>query len=336
MDAFSYQQHRQPLLTQSLKQGSLRDLVPGRSGFFNDLRKTPIRLLEINLATACFRLEIMDFEDKGAVWELPLEHIENYSFAVGLAPASAQEIERMKAAIRAHAGTIEIHCEVERYAQSQQKLREIQIATEAWIETNGTFLKTSPQCLPNPECRVGSASLCKDLQMFMLAHDLERLERELSVQWVSNPEGNEQVKAHRIVLAEMGWIPYQGAVLRNKTLMQGAFSVSERERHILYRIAFVRALFKRLQQSHLLLYRGMVSKTPIQKPYNKGFIAASFSESVAMAHLQSLPQDSAGVLYKQWVPVERLFMSFYETEAMNQTYQEAEAVLFYDTKAAFF
>jgi hypothetical protein len=335
MPTFSYQRRQHSLLTDLFKKGTLQDLVTDRRGVFNDLRKTPIRILDIDLSTACFRLEIMDFEDKGAVWELPLEHIENYRFAADAVSAPSEQVNQMKTAILAHAKTLEMGCEAEHYTQSQERLHDIQAEVDAWLKAKGRFFKASTP-LPNAESQTGSGVLCQDLQAFMLAHDLGRLEHELSVQWVSNPEGNEHVKAHRMALAEMGWVPYQGPALRNKTFMQGAFSLSERKRHILYRVAFVRALFKHLEQSHVLLYRGMVSVGPIQTTYNKGFIAASFSESVALAHLHNLPKDSVGVLYKQWVPIERLLMTFYETKAMNQMYKEAEAVLFYDAKAAFF
>ena len=46
--------------------------------------------------------------------------------------------------------------------------------------------------------------------------------------------------------------------------------------------------------------------------------------------------ESTGVLVRQSVPVERLFMSYLETEQMNRQYTEAEAVLLNDFSNEFF
>jgi len=60
------------------------------------------------------------------------------------------------------------------------------------------------------------------------------------------------------------------------------------------------------------------------------FISATFSLEVAMSHFNDRDSTSAGILLRQSLPIDRLFMSFVETAQMNRHYKEAEAVLLYD------
>ena len=43
----------------------------------------------------------------------------------------------------------------------------------------------------------------------------------------------------------------------------------------------------------------------------------------------------SGVIYRQPVPVERVFMTYLETAAMNERFQESEAVLLYEEGGIF-
>ena len=56
-------------------------------------------------------------------------------------------------------------------------------------------------------------------------------------------------------------------------------------------------------------------------------MSATFSRAVAEAHFEGGPSTRVALLVRQEVPVERLVMSFLETEAMNAAYREAEGVL---------
>ena len=57
---------------------------------------------------------------------------------------------------------------------------------------------------------------------------------------------------------------------------------------------------------------------------------------MATAHFESRDEGVAGALYRSSVPIERLFMTFYETQQMNEMYREAEAVLLHDENADVF
>jgi len=68
--------------------GDLKYIVPGNEGRWLDPRRTPIRILEVKPASGFFIVEILDFEDKGARWEVQLESVDRCRFAQGSAEAS--------------------------------------------------------------------------------------------------------------------------------------------------------------------------------------------------------------------------------------------------------
>jgi hypothetical protein len=65
------------------------------------------------------------------------------------------------------------------------------------------------------------------------------------------------------------------------------------------------------------------------------FVSATFSLDIATSQSALGPNRTAGVLLHQRVPAARLFMTHHETGAMNDRFQEAEAVLLADPSALF-
>ncbi len=96
------------------------------------------------------------------------------------------------------------------------------------------------------------------------------------------------------------------------------------------RLAFVRALFARLDKSAVVLYRGFSCRGQPRSSKRGSFVSSTFSLEVAMSHFNGGAQPSTGVLFRQSVPIERVFMSFLETAQMNRQYKEAEAVLLFE------
>ena len=134
-------------------------------------------------------------------------------------------------------------------------------------------------------------------------------------QFASNPYSGEMVKGHRIVLAELGLVPFQGTIVRDPELFAGAWSRERRAEHIVRRLALVRSLYR----EPVRLYRG-VHGTP-GPPRNWGFVSATFDPEIA---------KSNGEVLEQVVPVERLFMTWRETPQLNERFRESEAILLFD------
>ena len=99
-------------------------------------------------------------------------------------------------------------------------------------------------------------------------------------------------------------------------------------------MGFVRALFTAIGRPRLTLYRGTSTHETLEPPRNHSFVSASFSRAVSESHFDAYGADSTGVLARSAVPVERVFMTYYETAEMNGVYREAEAVLLFDPDAA--
>ena len=96
--------------------------------------------------------------------------------------------------------------------------------------------------------------------------------------------------------------------------------------------AFAR-VFGKLGRQSVRLDRGLSSEGELRPPDNGTFVSATFDPAVAKAHFHSAGDESRGLLYRQTVPIERVFMTYLETRQMNESYREAEAVLLYRESA---
>ena len=63
--------------------GELHHLCVGNEGRLLDFRRTPVRVLRLCDETGLATIEILAFEDKGALWDLPYEDIGTYQFKKG-------------------------------------------------------------------------------------------------------------------------------------------------------------------------------------------------------------------------------------------------------------
>jgi hypothetical protein len=178
--------------------------------------------------------------------------------------------------------------------------------------------------------REGDPVIYRLLSLFLADRGLEELERRFTATFVSNPRSGEVVKGHAIVLAELGLCPYQGEIPRDPDLFGGGWSRSLRAEHLLWRLAFTQELLLGLGANDLELYRASASDRPLRTPQPSSFVSATFSRTVAEAHFAGGPSTRAAVLFRQALPIDRVLMSFLETEAMNERFQEAEAVLICD------
>jgi len=153
------------------------------------------------------------------------------------------------------------------------------------------------------------------------------MERAFSKTWVSNPSSGEIVKGHLIVIARLGLAPYDGLTIRDPATFSGEWSVERRSEHILTRIGFLRAVFSLAGIERVVLYRGLSFERPPEVRTTPTLLSGTFHRKVAEAWLDPDPTAFAVTMMRQPVPVERLFMTYLETEAMNSQFREGEAVL---------
>ncbi len=306
--------------------GALHHLVAGNAGRVLDPRRTPITIVDIRPDTGTFVLRIDDFEDKGARWEVPFEDVSFYQLASGGRRAEPSQLGRIREAVARFDRPLSIPCDPEARSNTTARIAQERQSAGEWLEAKSRFLAEGGE-LPPASGRVGEPRLYADLRGFMDAVGVRDIEEAFAHRYVSNPCSGDLVKGHRIVLAELGLVAYEGKVVRDPAIFDDGWSRERRASHIVARLAFVAALFGRLGLSRLVLHRGLSAEEPLKPPRNHSFVSASFSDEVARSHFEAGSPRATRALYCQAVPVERVFMTFYETAQMNEQFREAEAVL---------
>jgi hypothetical protein len=281
-----------------------------------------------------FVVEILDFEDKGARWELPLEWVDRCQFAQGSTEASNTDVALYTEIIARLDRPLEIPADLAHRAVSEATIASLRKEVGVWLENKSTFLASGTPV--DFSGQTGTPALWADLKRYMTEEGLWDVEEAFAEQYVRNPHSGELVKGHRIVLAELGLVSFDGTHVRDPDLFGGSWNKHQRANHILRRLAFVRELFERLGHASVVLYRGLSCQGQPRTRGNGSFMSATFSLDVATSHFNDRDRASTGVLLRQSVPIERLFMSFLETAQMNQHYKEAEAVLLHDSANTIF
>jgi hypothetical protein len=159
---------------------------------------------------------------------------------------------------------------------------------------------------------------------------LADIEEQVTSGYVSNPWAGDLVLGHLIVLAELGFCPLTARAPRDPELFTGDWSKPRRSDHILARMGFAQALWRRARGT-VMVYRGIAlhdrpAATDSPGRRQSPLVSASFSREVADSHFRS-PGAAAAALYRQPLAPEQIFMTFLETAAMNRQFPEAEAAL---------
>lgn len=309
--------------------GNLKYIVPGNEGRLLDPRRTPLRVLNVKCPSGFFVVEILDFEDKGALWELPLERVDSCQFAQGSTEACKSDIELYSEIISRLDQPLIIPANQRQQTTSETRIASLRKDVGIWLENKSEFLVSGAPL--DFSSKDSSSVLWSDLKRYMEMEGLWDLEEAFAEQYVSNPNSGELVKGHRIVLAELGLVSFEGKKVRDLELFSGLWNKQRRADHILHRLAFVREVFEHLGHPSVVLYRGFSCQGQPKARENCSFISSTVSLDVAMSHFNNRDRSSTGVLLRQVVPIKRVFMTFLETAQLNQQYKEVEVVLLYDS-----
>lgn len=304
--------------------GTFRDLVAGRRGRLLDPRRTPIAIRAVRLATGDFECEVLAFEDRGARWVLPLASVHHMQFPHGGEAASADELRAIERAVAAFDRPLEFRGRDADAAPALERLTRLEREARDWLERRSSFVAAgAPLDLSS---RRGDERLWADLDSYWPDERTAEIERRFTGDYVSNPNSGEVVKGHLITLARLGLADYRGQAMRERSMLEGAWSEARRAEHLLRRLAWVRALFGRLGLREVRLHRGFSGTEFDPARAATGLQSASFSRAVAESMLGPPDTERAGFVTETRVPVNRLFMTYLETRAMNGSFEEAEAV----------
>ncbi|WP_294230700.1 hypothetical protein [uncultured Shimia sp.] len=287
-----------------------------------DPRCTPVRVTAFSEDTASFTVEVLDFEDKGVRWNFPVWQSDKF-----LCDATAPTLPKTTQDALNTASTrlnhpLHVAADAAQRIETETHLTRLTAEAHSWLTNAGH----SPNAPLSPETCTAFANP-EVLSNWLAHHNVQHIEADVAAHYVSNPHAGETIKAHRLALADLGLCPFDGRILRDTTEMSGDKALPHRKRHILTRLAFLRAAFNMLEITHVPLYRVIYSDAPLTRPRPTGFTSATFSQAVALRFLKDGQSKRHAALYWQQVPVTRLFMTHLETPQMRGLYDEREALL---------
>jgi len=300
-------------------------LVVGNAGRMLDHRRTPIRVLSVQPQRGIFTVEVTGFEDKGAVWTTPLEMTTRFQINRDAPTASTEQVDAINDAVERFDRPMTIDVDPQMAQQTAARLSSAREEAADWLSNHSEFF--ADQEALDLDAWTGSPALQRDLAAYLGDRDLMDLEQPFATQFVSNPWPVGPVKGHRIVIAELGLCAFEGKVIRDPDLFAGRWSRERRAEHMIARMAFVQEVFRRAGHEQVTVFRGMGVRGPLLPATNRTFVSSTFKRELAEAFFASDSVD--GVLFRARIPLDRLFMTYQETEAMNQRYKEAEALLLF-------
>ncbi len=218
-----------------------------------------------------------------------------------------------------------ISCNNSERAKTLQAITDEQAKCKRWLRKKGVHTYDPKPFIISKK---GSDFFMSLLREYLETEYLQELDDVFSTAYVNNPLSGERIKGHAIVLAELGLVDYHGKIVRDPTLFTGQWSKSHRAEHIIKRLAFVRELWALSGLSPAPLYRAYGHDAALTN-HRPSFLSTTFSLKVADDIFKSTTGHVA-VLFRQEVPLERLFMTFLETPAMNRQHCEAEAIVLTD------
>jgi hypothetical protein len=302
--------------------------VVGNRGRLLDARRTPVTVTAVDPDRGAFEVEIGAFEDAGARWELPLEDVARFQFARGGPVAPAGDVAEPAHARERFDRELAIDCDPNVRDETQRRIERFRFEIRKRLAERAGAGRVDVAA--RIQARDGDAALFALLDEVMLERGVADLEQRFATTFVSNPGSGEFVKGHAIVLGELGLCPYRGKIVRDLTVFEGPGSRTRRAEHIVARLGFTRELWSALGEALVTLYRGAAFEGQVPRSMPSSFVAATFSSEVAAAHFEGGPATRTAVMWRQQVPVTRVFMTFLETREMNRRFMEAEAVLVAD------
>ncbi|MCF8000657.1 MAG: hypothetical protein K9K76_02185 [Halanaerobiales bacterium] len=329
MSVHQYDENMRP--DEEFVEGDFCYLVPGNKCRLLDGRRTTGNIEEYFEESDMFRWRITKYEDKGKYWDLPAEEVKRFQFEKDSKQLGRKSIKKIESTVRKYNSKITIKADPKDREQTQNKISKTKKQVKEWLNDNSIFLKENKEI--DFTRKEGYKSLYKDIKNYMKDKNLIKQENLTTNSFVLNPESGEWVKGLKIVLAELGMVTYQGKKVRTDNIFKGVGEKTHRRKYIIHRLAFMRAFFELMNLKEVIVYRGMsTEKGWIEK--NRTFLSCTYNYEVANAFssMERVSKYKNSYILKMTLPIEKLFMTFFETASMNNQYKESEALLLYNKK----
>ncbi len=326
-----YEQDHNILPDSDFFRGDLYFLVPGNKGRLLDARRTPIQIDSYLSESGLMHIKILKFEDKGNIWELPAEEITDFQFEKSSKKLNHTQVKTIKKAIEKLDHDLNIQANPKVLQITNEQINETIPNVLDWIENNSSFLNINKTL--DLTLRVGPLELQADFANYMQMHNLKDLDYRISQTWAAQ-SGGEIIKALQQTMAEMGLLNYYGKSLRDRNILK-TIRKETFMKYVVHRLAYVRSFFSKIGLEKLILYRGMSSEKgwrSVSKPWSSWTpilqIANCHADFEKYGAHQNKSTDS--YLFKRTFPIEKIFMTYFETKGLNQQWKETEVIVIHD------
>ena len=210
--------------------GEFKHLAVGNECRLLDRRRTPGKIIAIEMDGGFFRWEISDFEDKGKFWDVIFERVSAYQFNRESAELSIPVVKDIEACIQRVAELIHIKPDAHVAAKTNKNIKARTDAILIWLNQHSEFFKSETAL--DFQNRLGPVLLRSDFNKYMASVGLDVIERQTADIQVLNPHSGDWIKATQIVMAEMGLKDYHGSQIRTDRVFDGIGSKQNRRLHI--------------------------------------------------------------------------------------------------------
>ncbi len=315
--------------------GELKYIVKNNRCRLLDGRRTPGYIEDYFEDTAMFRWRITDFEDKGNYWDVPAEDINMFQILNNSQELQFEDWDKISKKCQQFGASICIEGTEENKKATEEKIAIAERNIIQWFHDN--LSDEIVHLKIDQNSKEGNDILINAIKRFMSSLGLIHIEEKTTCGIVLNLS-SEWIKAIKIILAELGIVCYKNKVLRQASIFDEVGGKERATQYIINRIAFVRAYFKLLNIGEVVLYRGMATEKEWFNYYDKSITSWTFDLEVAMSFgdLSKASANKNGYVFKRLIPIENIFMTYLETEAMNKQYKESEAILFFNAEMGYY
>jgi len=305
--------------------GEIDFLIKNNKCRLLDGRRTEGYIENVFVDSGMFRWRITKYENAGDYWDLGFEDIYRFQFNKNSIRMGKKEAEILGKIAEKFDKSNNIMIDKIKREETYKKIESRKTQIKEWLNKN---ISNSKDIFIDFKNEKGSSKISELLKKYLSEKNLYDLEKKTAERIVLNPNSGEWFKGMVIVMAELGLTNYCGKIPRTQNIFNGIGRKDLREKYIINRIAFVNAIFELNSINEVILYRGMCSELEWENK-NRAILHMTFSKYVAeeFSDLNFESKYKTSYIIKAPIKIQNLFMTFVETEQMNEKYLEKEAIV---------
>jgi len=153
-----------------------------------------------------FQVEILAFEDQGAVWEMAFEDVARFQFRRGAKHLSVDRVSEYQAIAERLGRWVQLSADPVARSHTEELIRAEQDRVKVWLSGRVHVPGRIRQHLILADRR-GDPDLKGILHEYLEMAGLVDIEVAFARAYASNPHAGEVVRGHELVLARLGLVP---------------------------------------------------------------------------------------------------------------------------------